>query len=191
MSATLRQERDRRIDEILSGRTTPSSFSNNSRSSNQYSQVEDEHDGLHGHHSQQDNAGAAGVGGLLSFGDTVKNKLNDLFTKKSPGGPGAVSLSPESESDTNARQQEPLLRPDSYQGRRGRRVFGQPPSSSSSSSSPEQHRRDITRSRSPSPPPPPTTGLGLSSTAGPTRSGSPFARFDSKGRDMNNIFSDL
>ncbi|KAI7876330.1 LMBR1-domain-containing protein [Lichtheimia hyalospora FSU 10163] len=182
LSATLRQERDRRIDEILSGRTTPTSFTNNR--SNQYSQ-EDDDDGLQGYHSQQDNGT---VGGFLSFGDAVKNKFNDLFIKKSPGGPGAVSLSPESDNDHIARQQDPLLRPDNQQGRRGRRVFGQPPSSSSSSSSPKQSRRDIARSRSPSPPP---TGLGLSSAAGPQRTDSPFANFDSKGRDMNNIFNDL
>lgn len=187
MSATLRQERDRRIDEILSGRTTPTSFTNTR--SNQHIQDEEDHDGLQGYHSQQDNA-AAGVGSLLSFGDAVKNKFNDLFNKRSSGGPGAVSLSPESDNDHTSRQQDPLLRPDSQQGKRTRRVFGQPPSSSSSSSSPEQyHRRDISRSRSPSPP---TTGLGLSSAGGTTtRSESPFARFDSKGRDMNNIFNDL
>lgn len=118
----MRQERDRRIDEILSGRSTPAKTVVNGNADSD---------------DEPEQTSAGGVG-LQSFGDAVKNKISDIFQKRKPilassAGTSAEPVATESEDDA-----EPLPR-ERHQTIRTGRILGRPSSN------------DFARSRSPSP----------------------------------------
>ncbi|KAG0176584.1 hypothetical protein DFQ29_005950 [Apophysomyces sp. BC1021] len=159
LSTTLRQERDRRIEEILSGRTTP----NSARSTP--SIVSD--DGENGPGVKTN---------LISFGDTVKQKLGGLF-----GGKGYSSVEG-SVSPTKPDEQPLHHQQNGTPG--GRRVIGRMANSNPSSvrHMPTTTLTDAIRSRSPSPNPfvktNPLWMRGDNVTNLANSSVSPFARFE-------------
>ncbi|KAI8140202.1 LMBR1-like membrane protein-domain-containing protein [Fennellomyces sp. T-0311] len=103
LSSNIRQERDRRIDEILSGRTTPNSIaSNSSRAAREDS----------GESSSGDESGPQG------FGETLKSRLHTLFSKKSQDAQPLLD---------HPAPQHPSLGSSSHVGRSGR-VLGRPTS---------------------------------------------------------------
>ena len=187
LSSNIRQERDRRIDEILSGRTTPGSFTSSDNGSPSGQQRND--DNTPASSSDEES-------GLQVFGETLKSKLNTLFTKKNqdaqplldqqPQQPSAaLPLPPQQQPPTIvAPQQQRYQHQQGLTGFNGRttRVLGRP-------TSPDQHQ--FARSRSPSP---------ASNTRFPSHSVSngisrdnnhqSFARYDPNNHN-NNMFNDI
>ncbi|KAI9316887.1 LMBR1-like membrane protein-domain-containing protein [Dichotomocladium elegans] len=181
--SVLREERDRRIDEILSGRTTPTPLIGNTPSVSS--------DGCNSTHHQSGVSSPAGApgNGLLAIGDTVKNKLNELFSKKD----NALMLSGPDVAIAPPPSQLPPHQGNARGGARSAgRVFGRVPSSSAPNS-PEPQRARLSRSRSPSPPPP-QTGRFRRQHDDPFASianTSPFSRLDNHQPNRNNIFDNV
>ncbi|KAF7723705.1 LMBR1 domain-containing protein 2 [Apophysomyces ossiformis] len=129
LPSTLRQERDRRIDEILSGRTTPNSV----RSAPSMASDGDDDD-------EPDMKTS-----LISFGDTMKQKFGGLFSK------AVSSVGRPMPSDRV--DQQPLRHQQVGATSGGRRVIGRVPNPSAVRQMPGSPIPDTVRSRSPSPNP--------------------------------------
>ncbi|KAI8373037.1 LMBR1-like membrane protein-domain-containing protein [Radiomyces spectabilis] len=179
LNASLRHERDRRIDEILSGRAPPTS-SLGSAASSIISGDENSDAELRSAPPNSNNSNP-----LASFGDAVKVRLGNLFSKNN--GQPANQRSPGDGSTARPRSQDYQSVPTS-QGNRGQRVLGTVATVSSASGLPDE-----ARSRSPSPNPflrHSSVSHGQRSALGKNSSAvSPFARFeDYQAPSPSNIF---
>ncbi|KAI9496861.1 LMBR1-like membrane protein-domain-containing protein [Zychaea mexicana] len=171
LSSNIRQERDRRIDEILSGRTTPNSIASTS-SGNRY---------VHNNNSSgQDSTSSRETSsdeesGLQAFGETLKSKLNTLFTTKKGQQDAQPLLDPQPQTQ---HQHHPGNGGGGSSTRAGR-VLGRP-------TSPE-----YARSRSPSPTPD-TTRFSLAAVSSADRNSNtkPFTRYESNSNN-NNMFNGI
>ena len=185
LSSNIRQERDRRIDEILSGRTTPSSFTSSGNGSPSRQQRNDNNTSA----SSSDEES-----GLQVFGETLKSKLNTLFTKKNqdvqslldqqPQQPSVALPPPQQPPTIIAPQQQHYHHQQGPTGFNGRttRVLGRP-------TSPDQQQ--FARSRSPSPTrntrfPSHSVSNGISRD----NNHQSFARYDPNNHN-NNMFNDI
>ncbi|OAD06099.1 hypothetical protein MUCCIDRAFT_159784 [Mucor lusitanicus CBS 277.49] len=195
---TLRSERDRRVEEILSGNTSqheryhdsPASSSASSFSANENS-------------SQPLDAMKLKTN-LVSFGDTVKHKLGGLFgttkshTEEAANAPSASSSPSPPLSHSNVRSSPsppPIhsVNPHAAGGTGGGRVFGRPVTN-------ENHRPFHTAAIEESTSRPISPNPFLMASSGLTRQPlnnnvSPFARFENvnstNNRPNNNIFDDI
>ncbi|KAI9275921.1 LMBR1-like membrane protein-domain-containing protein [Phascolomyces articulosus] len=189
LSSNIRQERDRRIDEILSGRTTPNSIASSSQGSPNRRQNG-------GVNSRDASSSSDEESGLQVFGETLKSKLNTLFTKK--GQDTQPLLDHQQQSSASATTPLPPVptivapqqqhhhhqqTPTGFGGRTGR-VLGRP-------TSPEQQRQ-FARSRSPSPTNNRfslhTVSNGIAGNISSRDNHKPFSRYDPN--NNNNIFDD-
>lgn len=185
---TLRSERDRRVDEILSGRSSQQRYHDSPDSSSASS-------ALSVNEGQNEVDSMKLKPNLISFGDTVKHKFGGLFgsSKSNRDHNSPVLQLPESSNDAMAPSHH------------GGRIFGRAPASTVVNDNHRAYKNNTTRhepeednalSRPISPNPFLMASSGINRQTSHNSNVSPFARFDenssrTSSTPPNNIFNDI
>lgn len=179
---SLRSERDRRVDEILSGRSNHERYHDSPESSAVSTSSDD-----------QPPDSVKLKTNLISFGDTVKNRLGGLFsslkTTNTSEPENTITPSPPPVSPSLPSSPPPPQHEDNTPRIGGGRVFGRPATNENyrpfhnATYNDDDDESEGFRSTSPNP------FLMASSTR--NSNVSPFARFDTKKTPNHNIFDDI